>query len=208
MPDRMSSAITPAPPGKFSIRRMPNGLKISKRRNRTNAASIHIHSPADTAKSATHVPTISSTTTREGSSPHTASRRLAAHTPASVNTSISPIVIHNRHSAGKAIDNRHHATAASKAPAVPGATGQKPAPNPVPISMGRKGACRITYQTIRKARQQDDKMVREVTFPYHLTTLSSCHAKGIILLNLINPNSWEPSRPPCCGWSLSPCATG
>ena len=52
--------------------------------------------PAGAASKAIHTPTISSTTTREGSSPQDASRRLAAQIPASVNTKINATVSHKR----------------------------------------------------------------------------------------------------------------
>ena len=68
---KTSSIMTPTPPFRLSIRRMPNGLAISKIRNRAKAAITYQNhlSSLGTANNGIHTPTISSTTTREGSSP-------------------------------------------------------------------------------------------------------------------------------------------
>ena len=88
--------ITPTPPLRLSILRMPNGLAMSNARNRTKAATtFHIHlSLSGTASNGIHTPTISSTTTREGSSPQQASSLSAAQIPAKVNTITNAAVIH------------------------------------------------------------------------------------------------------------------
>ena len=70
-PAKTSSIMTPTPPFRLSIRRMPNGLAISKMRNKAKAAITYQNhlSSLGTANNGLHTPTISSTTTREGSSP-------------------------------------------------------------------------------------------------------------------------------------------
>ena len=143
----MSSIITPMPPGKASMRRIPNGFKISKKRNNTKAANAYQRLSPLAASNGIQTPTISSTTMREGSSPQAGSRRSAAQTPAKVKTSIKATVNHNNATPDRRNDRRYHTKAASNAPAVPGATGEKPEPNPVPISIGRKGGLSIVLSS-------------------------------------------------------------
>lgn len=69
MPARISSAITQKAPRRRSRARIPNGLTISKNRKRTNASAAKSQWPAGHTMSGIQTPTISSTTTREGSSP-------------------------------------------------------------------------------------------------------------------------------------------
>ncbi len=137
MPDKISSIITPIPPGKRSMRRMPNGLKISNKRNSAKAPKAYPICPEGTASRAIQVPTISSTTTREGSSPQHFSKRLAAHTPAQVNAKMKATVSHNKQTSETKKDSPNQIRAATKAPAVPGAKGENPEPKPVPIMTER-----------------------------------------------------------------------
>ena len=52
IPAKISSIITPTPPLRYSILRIPNGLKISNRRNSANAARAYHKLPAGAAKAA------------------------------------------------------------------------------------------------------------------------------------------------------------
>ena len=88
----MSSAITPIPPGNRSICLTPKGLAMSKKRNRTNDAKAYQRLPAGAAMRGIHTPTISSTTTRRGSSPQKGITLLVAHTPNTVNNNVSTTV--------------------------------------------------------------------------------------------------------------------
>jgi hypothetical protein len=79
-----------------------------------------------------------STTTRDGSSPQKGSRRLVAHTPITVKKRIRATVSHIRHISETMKDIPNQISTASKAPAVPGAKGEKPEPKPVPMITGKK----------------------------------------------------------------------
>lgn len=129
----MSSIIIPTPPLKLSILRIPNGLKMSNRRNSTNAADAYHRLPAGAAKSGIQTPTISSITTREGSSPQIGSTAFAERMPAIVKIPISKAVMIRSRVGDTAQDNASQISVASKAPAVPGAIGEKPEPKPVAI---------------------------------------------------------------------------
>ena len=120
------------------MRRIPNGLKMSNRRKRAKAPNAYHTFPDGAANNAIHTPTISSTTTREGSSPQQGSRRLVAHIPITVKTRTRTTVSHIRHISETMKDNPNQISAASKAPAVPGAKGEKPEPKPVPTRTGKK----------------------------------------------------------------------
>lgn len=144
----MSSIITPMPPGKASMRRIPNGFKISKKRNNTKAANAYQRLSPLAASNGIQTPTISSTTMREGSSPQYGSNRLADHTPANVKTMTKAAVTSINADAERHKDNAHQIRQASKAPAVPGATGEKPEPKPVAIITGIIGGvfiCNFNY---------------------------------------------------------------
>ena len=136
IPARTSSIITPKPPLIFSISLIPNGLKISNNRNSKNANNMKYQLNGTTANNAIQTPTISSTTIREGSLPQTGSNTLAFHIPKTVNNNINinKIVVYNRMEGDRSIDNTYHTKVAKTAPAVPGANGVNPAPNPVAIT--------------------------------------------------------------------------
>ena len=170
----MSSIITPHPPGSFSILRMPKGLRISKKRKSIKAAKPYHTCPAGAASRLIHTPTISSTTTREGSSPHTGSRQSVAQTPAIVKTSIKATVIHNNAIPDRRNDRRYHTKVANNAPAVPGATGEKPEPKPVPISIGRKGGLSIVLSSIR--------FTQERVYSFELPVIFGVHPLSYIML--------------------------
>ena len=202
----MSSIITPHPPGSFSILRIPKGLRISKKRKSTKAARPYHTCPAGAASRLIHTPTISSTTTREGSSPQAGSRRSAAQTPAKVKTSIKATVIHNNATPDRRNDRRYHTKAASNAPAVPGATGEKPEPNPVPISIGRKGGLSIVLSSIRFTQERMYSFELPVIFGVHPLSLLLCYTIILYIDPSFSQDSQVLSRPPCRGWSASPCA--
>lgn len=88
----MSSAITPMPPGNRSIFRMPKGFAMSKKRNNTNDAKAYQMLPAGAAISGIQTPTISSTTTRLGSSPQKGITLFVAQMPNMVNNSVKMTV--------------------------------------------------------------------------------------------------------------------
>ena len=133
IPAKISSIITPTPPLRYSILRIPNGLKISNRRNSANAARAYHKLPAGAAKSGIQTPTISSTTTREGSSPQIGSTAFAERMPAIVKIPINNAVIIISRVGDTAHDNASQISVANKAHAVPGANGEKPEPKPVAI---------------------------------------------------------------------------
>ena len=58
--------------------------------------------------------------------------------PATVNRDINATVVHNRQVSDMSKESPNHISVASKAPAVPGAKGEKPEPKPVPIRTGKK----------------------------------------------------------------------
>ena len=89
--------------------------------------------PAGAAKSGIQTPTISSTTTREGSSPQIGSTAFAERMPAIVKIPINNAVIIRSRVGDTAHDNASQISVANKAPAVPGANGEKPEPKPVAI---------------------------------------------------------------------------
>ena len=127
----------PTPPLKRSIFRMPKGLKISNRRKSTNAASAYryIREESGTASSGIHTPTISSMTTRDGSSPQIVSTAVAAGMPRAVNRTTHVNVPICSTSKGKNNEAIPHKRRANNAPAVPGAIGEYPEPNPVAINI-------------------------------------------------------------------------
>lgn len=88
----MSSAMTPIPPGKRSICRMPKGFAMSKKRNKTNDASAYQMLPTGAAIKGIHTPTISSTTTRRGSSPQKGIILLVDQMPSKVNNTVNTMV--------------------------------------------------------------------------------------------------------------------
>jgi hypothetical protein len=80
MPASTSSAITPQPPGKDSILRTPNGLAISKNRNKTNPIVI-VQRLNGINKRLMHIPATSSTTTLLLSLPQSRSTTLPLQIP-------------------------------------------------------------------------------------------------------------------------------
>ncbi|GHT32653.1 hypothetical protein AGMMS49574_16610 [Bacteroidia bacterium] len=81
--------------------------------------------PSLTTNNGIHTPTISSTTTREGSSPHIDSTIPDDQTPKIVNTTTNRVVAINKEwGNGRISDKIHHIIVAKIAPAVPGAIGQ------------------------------------------------------------------------------------
>ena len=96
IPAKISSAITPIPPSNCSILRIPSGLKISKKRNNKKANKIYQTFPTGTASRAIQTPTISSTTTFDGSFPHSDSNLSADQIPAAVKRTISKLVTTNK----------------------------------------------------------------------------------------------------------------
>ena len=129
----------PVPEGSFSMLLMPRGFRISKKRKRTKASNIHQYHPSVAADgqimSGIHTPTISSTTTFEGSCHQTASTFPDDQIPITVNKMVTTIVVvintEEEHVKAPAI----HKSVASKAPIVPGANGESPDPNPVAITL-------------------------------------------------------------------------
>ena len=96
-----------------------------------NAAKAYHKLPAGAANSGIQTPTISSTTTREGSSPQMGSTAFADRMPAIVKIPISNAVIISSWVEDIVQDNTSQINVANKAPAVPGANGEKPEPKPV-----------------------------------------------------------------------------
>lgn len=77
----MSSAITQKPPCRLSNCRIPNGFKISKKRNKPNAPNANHKLLVGDMSNGIHTPTISSMTTRLGSGPQKGSNWFVAHVP-------------------------------------------------------------------------------------------------------------------------------
>ena len=100
----------------------PNGLKISNMRKRKKAAQIYIQFPCSgTANKAIQTPTISSTTTLDGSSPHSFSSILMEGTLTNVKNKIAiEVIICNTIYSQKKYGINHNRVA-TKAPIVPGA---------------------------------------------------------------------------------------
>lgn len=139
MPPKISSPITQKAPFMRSSFFMPRGFTMSKNRNNTRAVNAQPHARGFTTASGIHTPTISSTTTREGSSPQNGCKRFVAHVPSIVNTITSAKVTADSTKDGSQRLSSPQTIVAKTLPAVPGPHGQKPLPNPVPISIGKKG---------------------------------------------------------------------
>lgn len=125
----------PTPPFRFSIRLIPRGLSMSKNRKRMKASIIWYILSGNAARRTIQTPTISSTTTFDGSFPHSDSRAFAEIIPKIVNTRIRIIVVIRSWSGEVIKDSPTQASVANSAPAVPGAMGENPLPRPVAIIM-------------------------------------------------------------------------
>lgn len=118
---------------------MPRGLSMSKKRKSIKDANAYLMSHAGDIMRGIHTPTISSMTTRLGSSPQKGISLLVAHVPM-----IVKIIEADKVSAISILEDTkspaaYHSIVARSAPAVPGPQGQKPLPKPVPIITGNKG---------------------------------------------------------------------
>lgn len=102
-------------------------------RNATNPsiANIHVFSPQGATSAGIHTPINSSITTVLGSSPQYFSITFDVHAPTIVTVIVVISVTQNKTSTDSVLYPSHHKASATKAPAVPGATGTKPAPKPV-----------------------------------------------------------------------------
>lgn len=145
MPARISSAITQNAPRRLSRALIPRGFSISKKRKRTNDSSASHTLPAGAASRGIHTPTISSITTRLGSSPQQGISRAVAHVPNAVKTTTAPSVTQKSVPEETTAESANHNNTASKAPAVPGPHGQKPLPKPVPMNVGNIGVLFIYW---------------------------------------------------------------
>jgi len=72
---------------------------------------------------------------QEGTSHQTGSKTLAHIIPKRVNEQINKITVRSKKKGEKSIDIPYHIKVAKIAPTVPGAKGEKPAPNPVAMTM-------------------------------------------------------------------------
>lgn len=160
----MSSIIMPTPPSKRSMRRTPSGFTISKKRKSTNAPSAYHQraSPPGAAKSGIHTPTISSITTFEGSLPHTSSAFPADTIPNAVNRNTHTPVAQVNASCDRNKEATPHTTHANNAPAVPGATGEKPEPNPLAINRWNFVTCMFRF--CKKRYKDIDFLYKMYTF--------------------------------------------
>ena len=164
MPAKTSSTITPQPPGSFSEERIPNGLAISNIRNKIKARITESH-PDGVQSKATHIPTISSTTTFDGSSPHRGIILLVPMMPKTVKTKISKI--RRKEDCGQYCLIRIAGTRAPIAPMVPGAKGIKPRPNPDTIHFQKSG---LQFFIIIKTEVSNQIFTLEMTkcvFEFH-----------------------------------------
>lgn len=138
-----SSAIIPRPPGNFSILLMPRGLKISKNRKSASETMISHHGaswePPHNGSIEMSCPTVSSTHAATGSFPQYFSETELAHVPAIMKNAIIATDTIHAGVPGHQIYSGSHKTIATRAPHVPGATGKKPAPKEVAISLGKRG---------------------------------------------------------------------
>ena len=167
MPARISSAITPHPPGSFSEERIPNGLAMSKIRNKIKPRITESH-PAGTQSKVIHMPAISSITTFDGSFPHRGIILLVPMMPKTVKTTMSRI--RRKLGCEKCCLIRIAGTRAPSAPMVPGAIGINPSPNPDTIHFQKSG---LQLFIIIKAEVSNQIFTLEMTkcvFEFHQLT--------------------------------------
>ena len=125
----------PRPPGRASNRRAGQGLTMSKARKHRNAAAIQ-GQVLGNSRQVTHSPMNSSQTARLGSFSSSVTSRPVAHIPKGNPTRII------RYNQGESPDmgRSRYMPRATRLPAVPGATGERPEPKPVPTNQPRRSS--------------------------------------------------------------------